>query len=113
MFGMFAPRALAVLCATALAACGSDAVDRAPASAPSPRATPPDVWLDAQPPEPTARPAPAVSDDPAGKDFADEVRLLYRVAACGSDAPLPPEIDAATVKAHCDEIRPRIAAYRT
>lgn len=105
--------ARAALCAVVLVACEPRAADRAPPATAPPQATAPDVWLDAKPPEAAPPPAPAISDDPAGKDFADEVRLLYRVAACGSDAALPPEIDAAVVKAHCDEIRPRIVAYRT
>jgi hypothetical protein len=71
------------------------------------------VWLDARPPEtPPPPPAAEPAADGPGKDFAEEVRLLFRVAACGSDAPLPPGIDAATVKAHCDEIRPRIELYK-
>ena len=46
------------------------------------------------------------------KDFTEEVRLLYRVAACGSDAPLPGDLDARLVEAHCHEILPKLAAYR-
>src|SRR5262245_46383794 len=70
--------ALAALCAASLAACEPRAEGLAPpAISPPPRATVPDVWLDAQPPTPAATAAPAVSDDPTGKDFADEVRLLY------------------------------------
>ncbi|MFT3772747.1 MAG: hypothetical protein QM820_45740 [Minicystis sp.] len=105
------------LLAAILAACEPRASDVAtPASTPAPvRSNAPDVWLGAEPPPPPSAapaPPPPVTDDGQGKDFADEVRLLHRVAACGSDAPLPPDLDAATVKAHCDEIRPRIEAYK-
>src|SRR6185312_4993879 len=51
-------------------------------------------------------------DDGPGKDFGAEARMLFRVAACGSSDPLPDELDARIVKAHCDEILPKIAAYR-
>jgi hypothetical protein len=101
------------LCAALLAACEPRAIESAPPASSPPRPAASDVWIDAQPPPPAVSATPMVADDPAGKDFSEEVRLLFRVAACGSDAPLPPEIDAAVVKAHCDEIRPRIAAYRT
>ncbi len=49
----------------------------------------------------------------AGKDFGEEARLLFRVAACAGDAAIPPGLDAAAVKRHCDEILPKIEAYRT
>jgi hypothetical protein len=48
----------------------------------------------------------------AGKDFAEDVKLLYRVAACAGDAPIPPELDSAVIEAHCKEVRPKIEAYR-
>jgi hypothetical protein len=113
---MLAPRLLASALAVILAAC-------APTTATSPRAasaapsraeeTPPDVWVDALSPDaPAAVPEPAPDDGAPAADFGEEVRLLYRVAACGSEAPLPPELDARIVKAHCDEIRPKIEAYR-
>jgi hypothetical protein len=108
-------RSLALLAAL-LAACEPHVADGAPpASAP---VGPPDVWVGTRPPEPETpapvTPAPeAPADEAHGKDFLEEVRLLYRVAACGGDAPLPAELDARVVKAHCDEILPKLASYRT
>jgi hypothetical protein len=49
---------------------------------------------------------------PGGEDFAAEVRLLHRVAACGSDEPLPPSLDKATVDEHCAWLLPRLQTYR-
>jgi len=67
------------------------------------------------PPEPAA-PGPAAAgpapDDGPGRDFTEEVRLLFRVVACGGDARIPPELDAAVIEAHCDEIRPKMEAYK-
>jgi hypothetical protein len=47
-----------------------------------------------------------------GQDFAAEARLLFRVVACAGAEPLPKDLDAATVKAHCRWLRPRIESYR-
>jgi hypothetical protein len=47
-----------------------------------------------------------------GHSFDKEVRLLFRVAACAGDEPVPREIEAA-VAAHCAALRPYIEAYRT
>jgi hypothetical protein len=47
-----------------------------------------------------------------GEDFASDVRLLYRIAACSGDEPLPEGIDPAVVKAHCDWLVPRMERYR-
>jgi len=49
---------------------------------------------------------------PQGQDFSAEVRLLYRVVACGGNDPLPTNIDSQIVAQHCDRLRPRIARYR-
>ena len=38
--------------------------------------------------------------------------MLFRVAACAGDAPLPANLDAAVIKAHCGEILAKIEAYR-
>src|SRR5215475_950179 len=81
----------ALACAAHLAACGPVAGDGPPP------ATPP--------------PAGPETDAPA-RDFAEEARILFRVAACGSNDPLPDGLDAKVVKAHCDEILPKIAAYK-
>jgi hypothetical protein len=67
-------------------------------------------------PPATVAPAPAAIATPAspaeGEDFASDARLLFRVAACAGDEPLPANIDAAVVAAHCHWLRPRIDAYR-
>lgn len=54
----------------------------------------------------------ALSQTPAPLDFTDEAKLLYRVVACGNDAPLPDGIDAKVVDAHCKELNKRIEKYR-
>lgn len=80
------------------------------ASAP-PRHSADDGWITA--PSPDAAPPPAAAEPAvAGRDFAEEVKLLYRVAACGNDDPVPSTLDAAQVQAHCAEVRPRIEAYK-
>jgi len=61
---------------------------------------------------------------PAGTDFIDDAKLLYRVAACGgADSPLPSALSGGDVKPsakldkivehHCKLILPRIAEFRT
>lgn len=67
-------------------------------------------------PTPTAAPAPDAAP-PAkepGHDFIDDARRLYRVAACGGEGPLPPELAAlqAVTDAHCKHVLPQLAAYR-
>ncbi|MFO0755420.1 MAG: hypothetical protein U0359_02950 [Byssovorax sp.] len=112
---------LAPLFAALLAACAPEAIP-APPPPPPPAPPPPPVALvpaasavavepltDPQPPPP---PPPAPPPAPEGKDFAAEVKLLYRVAACAGDAPLPPNLDAGLVKAHCDILLPRIEAFK-
>jgi len=61
---------------------------------------------------PTATPTPLVVTAAAAQDYAAEARLLYRVAACVGDDPLPPGLDEATVREHCAALRPRMEAYR-
>jgi hypothetical protein len=118
---MIAERLRALACAALLAACGPAAGDAPAPAVPSQpaREAPRDEWIDAlpaEPPAPELPPAPVAEDDGPGKDFADEVKLLYRVVACGSDGALPdglPDgLDARVVKAHCDDILPKIAAYK-
>jgi hypothetical protein len=57
-----------------------------------------------------APPAPS-TPPPGDADFTADVRLLYRVVACGGDDALPPKLDAATVDDYCKWLRPRLAAY--
>ena len=55
----------------------------------------------------TARAEPA-----AGTDFAADVQLMFRVAACGTDDPIPARFSAKMIDAHCREMRAVYAAYR-
>jgi hypothetical protein len=74
---------------------------QAPPVAPSPAA-----------PTPTAQ-AASTPHESEGKDFAADVRLLYRVAACGQgEGPLPANIDAAVLDEHCGWLVPRIKRYQ-
>ena len=41
----------------------------------------------------------ARADD--GRDFIDDAKVFYRVVSCGGDAPVPADLDAATVDRHC------------
>jgi hypothetical protein len=107
--------------AVGLAACGSSPADRAPSPPTSAvHADAGDGWIGepalvpvGSPPPIASAPIAPASLSATGKDFAEEARLLFRVAACAGDAPLPANLDAAVVKAHCDEILPKIEAYRT
>jgi hypothetical protein len=49
---------------------------------------------------------------PQGQEFLSDVRLLYRIAACGGDDPLPENVDPALVKEHCAWLAAREAKYR-
>ena len=66
--------------------------------------------LTAAPPA-AARPGGAAPDDEPA-DFADDVRVLFRAVACTGDAPLPANLDAGVIEAHCRKERKAIAAYR-
>jgi hypothetical protein len=93
------PLIWAVAGACLVAACSREGAPAAHVQAP-PAATP-------------VPPAPPPSLPPGGVDFTSEVRLLYRVVACGGDDPLPPTLDAATVDEYCKWLLPRLAAYET
>ena len=47
-----------------------------------------------------AEPRPAT----AGTDFAAQVRAMFRVAACGGDAPVAERFPAKTIERHCREL---------
>lgn len=49
---------------------------------------------------------------PEPLDFTRQVKVLYRVVACAGDEPLPANIDAKVVEAHCKELNRRIEKYR-
>ncbi len=92
--------------ALALAACSRPA---SPARAANPVPSPAPVPVPSAPPAPTPSPRPALV--PGGADFSKEVRLLYRVVACGGDEPLPAPLDPARVEEYCGWLVPRLAAY--
>ncbi len=92
--------------ALALAACSRPA---SPARAANPVQSPAPVPVPSAPPAPTPSPRPALV--PGGADFSKEVRLLYRVVACGGDEPLPAPLDPARVEEYCGWLVPRLAAY--
>ncbi len=48
-----------------------------------------------------------------GRDFLAEGKEIFRVAACGSDDPLPPKIDTAMVEEHCTDLRAKYTQYKT
>jgi hypothetical protein len=56
-----------------------------------------------------AMPAIAGADDAA--DYVRDAKLFYRVVACGGSDPLPAEIDASTVDAHCAVMAKRYQHY--
>jgi hypothetical protein len=60
-----------------------------------------------------AAPAVDASPPPAGIDFAVQARELYRVAACGSEDPIPDRIDAKLVELHCKDLRSKYEEYKT
>lgn len=45
-------------------------------------------------------------------DFTEEAKLLFRIVACGNDAPLPEGMDAKIVEEHCKELNRRADKYR-
>lgn len=74
--------------------------------------------------EPAPAPAPAVQasrwrqpdtnpQPDAGRNFAVEVDMMYRVVACGAfGEDLPKNIDVSVVGAHCDHVLPIMQGYR-
>jgi len=47
---------------------------------------------------------PAAAGTPA--DFVDDARLMARAVACGGEAPLPADLDAKIIDAHCAKVAP-------
>jgi hypothetical protein len=68
-----------------------------------------DATVDATTPDAGAKPAAAPTE---GQDFIDQARVLYRVAACGGDGPVPERFDAAKIDAHCKDLQAKYADYR-
>lgn len=58
--------------------------------------------------------APASSKStPSGHDFVAQVKLLYRIAACGaSEEPVPGGFDARAVTRHCKTMLKQVASYK-
>jgi len=108
-------------CVALITSCSSARSSDTPAAAAPTRAAPPEAPTEpaaAAPPaaEPAPAPAPPVADPgsaPPGTDFAVQVRTLFRVAACGSDDPVPEGFAVRLVDAHCKEMQRRYQAYRT
>ncbi len=66
---------------------------------------------EAAPVGPATPGAPAASSE-APADFAEDVKLLYRVVACQDESTLPPAFDAKVVKAYCKRQRKAMGRYR-
>lgn len=47
-----------------------------------------------------------------GQDFTAEAKLLYRVGACGNDAPVPEPLDQKTVDTHCTALAKLVQDYK-
>ncbi len=109
---MKSSRAVLILALAAALACArrsETAASSGPAADPSP----------ARPAATTASQAPAAAPSVAppaaagqGQDFLSDVRLLYRIAACGNDDPLPEGVDAGVVKEHCAWLNTLVTKYR-
>ncbi len=54
--------------------------------------------------------APAPANEPL--DFTKQVKVLFRVVACAGDEPVPANVDAKVLEAHCKELNRRIELYR-
>jgi hypothetical protein len=55
--------------------------------------------------------APAWAE-PAATDFGPQARVMFRVAACGSDDAIPARFSARAITAHCKEMAAIYASYR-
>lgn len=55
---------------------------------------------------------PAAPTLPEPLDYTKQVKLLFRVVACGGGDPLPSHIDVKVVDAHCKELNRRVERYR-
>ena len=60
----------------------------------------------------TALVAPARAEPSAGTDFGPEARMMFRVAACGSEEAIPERFSARAITAHCKEMAGIYASYR-
>lgn len=103
--------------AAVLASCGPSRADHpVPGEARAPHH---DTAQEGWTPEPAiasaaASPPPSAANEAPGRgaDFIADAKVLFRAAACAGDDPLPSHLDARVVKAHCDDLIPKIEAYR-
>ena len=56
--------------------------------------------------------APAHAEPSAGTDFGPQARVMFRVAACGSDDAIPERFSAKAITAHCREMAGIYASYK-
>jgi hypothetical protein len=56
--------------------------------------------------------APAHAAPSAGTDFGPQARAMFRVAACGSDDPIPERFSARAITAHCKEMAEIYTSYK-
>ncbi len=113
----------APLLAAALVSCAKNdapapqrAADPGPVAAPAtPAPTPAPAPAPTPAAAPTPTPAAAAGPTPAaegGYDFASQATLLFRVAACGDDSPLPDRFSKRDVASHCRHMQRRYDSYR-
>jgi hypothetical protein len=57
--------------------------------------------------------ASAASAAAEPQDFDADAKLMYRAVACAGDAPLPAELDARIIDAHCKQVQPWYAMVQT
>jgi hypothetical protein len=46
-----------------------------------------------------------------GTEYADQVKVMFRIAACGNDAPIPDRIDKRAIDSHCNRMRGIYSSY--
>ncbi len=73
--------------------------------APPTKAKPSDGWAKPKPPTKSSLPEATV-------DFGPQVKVLFRVAACGSDEAPPERFNAKSIDRHCKEMAQEYASYR-
>jgi hypothetical protein len=109
---------LSDVAASATPGAAATAVSSSAAGPSAPATTHESATADAVPPGTTAdRAGPidpkATAELPLeGKDFIDQARTLFRVAACGPGSDVPPRFDAAVVARHCNELGRAYSEYQ-
>jgi hypothetical protein len=100
-----------LLAAVTLAAIACSNTSPPPPPQSAPRAPAPAASGEATGAAPAGAP-PAAAPTAAGTNFAREAGLLFRIAACGSQHPLPAGIDPRVVARHCATMLRRYTSYR-